>query len=263
MRLAFSTLACPDWSLERVVDTAIRYGYEGLELRIVDGEFLSPAMTDAQRKRTTRILREADLAVSCVDTSFEVAAPAASIDEALAYVELAAELDGRMIRLFGGAPDGEPRSATAGRVGERLAELAERGRSLGVVVAVETHDSFARGEVLAEMLSDAPADVGVIWDTLNPVLAGEPPDRTFGAVVDRLVHVHVKDGASPPDPEENRLFGDGRVPLGGIVEMLASISYAGWLSVEWEKRWQPQIADAGVALPVYAEGLRELLATRV
>jgi hypothetical protein len=41
--------------------------------------------------------------------------------------------------------------------------------------------------------------------------------------------------------------------------MLASSGYDGWLSVEWEKLWQPSIPDADVALPAYAAGLRSAL----
>ncbi len=260
MRLAFSTLACPDWSLDRMIEAALRYGYDGIELRVLDGELVSPAMSDARRRRTKRAIADAHVAVCCVDTSLEIANPDASMDEAFAYVALAAELGGPMIRLFAGAPDGEPWDATVGRTLERLAALAERGRSLGVTIALETHDSFASGEILADVLSNAPKDVGVIWDTLNPIVAGEPPDRTFAAIADRVVHVHIKDGAVPPDLEENRLLGDGLVPVGAIVRMLAARRYEGWLSVEWEKRWQPDIADADVALPHYADGIRSLLA---
>jgi sugar phosphate isomerase/epimerase len=260
MRLAFSTLACPDWSLDRMIEAAVRYGYGGIELRVVDGELVSPAMSDARRRRTKRAIADAAVALCCVDTSFEIANPDASMDEAFAYVALAAELGGPMIRLFGGAPEGEPRGATVGRTLDRLTALAERGRSLGVTIAVETHDSFASGEILADVLSNAPQDVGVIWDTLNPMVAGEPTDRTFAAIADRVVHVHIKDGAVPPDLEENRLLGDGYVPVGPIVRMLAARGYEGWLSVEWEKLWQPQIPGADVALPQYADGIRALLA---
>lgn len=260
MRLAFSTLACPDWPLERVLAAAVRYGYDGIELRIVDGELVSPAMSDAQRGRTKRAIADVGLAVCCVDTSFEIANPDASIDEALAYVELAAELDGPMIRLFAGAPDDEAWRATIARTAERLAALGERGRALGVTIGLETHDSFATGEVLADVLSGAPQEVGVIWDTLNPIVAGEPPDRTFAAIADRVVHVHIKDGGVPPDLEENRLLGQGRVPVGAIVGMLARRGYDGWLSVEWEKKWQPAIADADIALPWYADRVRAMLA---
>lgn len=260
MRLAFSTLACPELPLERVADLALRCGYEGLELRIVDGELVSSAMSGAQRRRTRSIVASAGLDVCCVGTSFEIANPDHSIDEGLASVELAAELGGGMIRLFGGAPDGEAPAETAGRVVERAASLAERGRSVEVTVAVETHDTFASGSALAGVLTDAPEDVGVIWDTLNAFLTDEPPERTSAAIGDRLVHVHVKDGGGPPDPEENRLLGDGHVPIGAIVRLLARRGYDRWLSVEWEKRWQPAIPDADVALPRYADGLREILA---
>jgi fatty-acyl-CoA synthase len=165
-----------------------------------------------------------------------------------------------MIRLFGGAPEGEASATTAGRAADRAAALAEHGRSLGVTVAVETHDTFASGAALADVLADAPNDVGIIWDTLNAFLTDEPPERTSEAIGDRLVHVHVKDGARQPDLEENRLLGDGHVPIGAIVQLLASRGYDRWLSVEWEKRWQPTIPDADVALPRYAEGLRAMLA---
>ena len=37
MKLAFTTLACPDWTLEQAVDAAQRYGYAGIELRLLDG----------------------------------------------------------------------------------------------------------------------------------------------------------------------------------------------------------------------------------
>jgi sugar phosphate isomerase/epimerase len=110
--------------------------------------------------------------------------------------------------------------------------------------------------VIVTMLRNAPTDVGVVWDTLNTMVAGEQPEATFRFVADRLVHVHVKDGGLLPDPERNELFGEGSVPLPTIVHMLEVSGYDGWLSVEWEKLWQPSIPDADVALPAYAAGLR-------
>jgi sugar phosphate isomerase/epimerase len=259
MRLAFSTLACPDRPLDWAVETAITCGYNGIELRVVDGELLTPQMSRERRRRTRQIITESGLDVCCVDTSFEIANPEASTDEGLAYVDLAAELGGPMIRLFGGAPRGEPWEATAGRTAERAARLAEHGRPLGVSVAVETHDTFSAGETLSAVLARAPGDVGIIWDTLNAILAGESPERTAAAIGDRLMHVHIKDGARSPDVEENRLLGDGTVPVPAIVRILASRGYEGWLSVEWEKLWQPRIEEPDIALPQYADRLREIL----
>ena len=56
------------------------------------------------------------------------------------------------------------------------------------------------------------------------------------------------------------LLGRGKVPVPKILSMLSRAGYDGWLSVEWEKRWQPDIPDADVALPRYADGIRALLA---
>ena len=259
MRLAFSTLACPDWSLERAAEAATVYEYEGLELRLLDGELVSPDMSERDRRRVRYVLADCGLALCCVDTSFEIADPRASVDEGLACVDLAASLGGPMIRLFGGAPEDELFADVCARAAERLDRLADHGRSAGVTVAVETHDSFAAGEVLARVLDSVDPDVGIIWDTLNAVLANEAPERTFAALANRLVHVHVKDGAAAPDPETNVLLGRGTVPVPAILSMLAGAGYEGWLSVEWEKRWQPRIEEPEVALPWYADALRRYL----
>jgi len=56
------------------------------------------------------------------------------------------------------------------------------------------------------------------------------------------------------------LLGEGTVPVQAILSTLAARGYDGWLAVEWEKKWQPQIADPEVALPQYAETLRGYLA---
>lgn len=245
-----------------MAEAAHRYGYEGIELRLIDGELVSPNMSSAQRQRARRTIADAGLELCCVDTSFEIANPKASMEEALAYLDLAAELEGPTVRFFGGAPKDEPWNVTVHRTVERATELSEKGRSVGVTVAIETHDSFATGTALARALSAAPTDVGIIWDSLNPVVAGESPERTLAAVGDRLVHVHIKDGAVPPDLAENRLLGEGRVPVDTIIEMLVAQRYEGWLSVEWEKLWQPGICDPEIALPRYAEGIRALLERR-
>lgn len=260
VRLAFSTLANTEGSLADAAAAGVRYGYEGIELRIVDGRLLTPEIAREERRAIVRTIGATGLAICCVDTSFEIANPREPVATGLAYVDLAADLGAPMIRLFGGAPSGEPWSTTVARTGERAEALAERGRALGVTVAIETHDTFAAGAALARALELAPDDVGVVWDTLNPMIVDEPPARTFERVRERLVHVHVKDGGVPPDRERNELLGHGRVPVADIVRMLREDGYDGWLSVEWEKRWQPSIPAADVALPQYAAALREILA---
>jgi len=40
---------------------------------------------------------------------------------------------------------------------------------------------------------------------------------------------------------------------------LGQIGYTGYLSLEWEKRWHPEIPDPEIAFPQYMERMREFL----
>ena len=100
MRLSFSTLGCPSWSLARVLDVAGREGYDGVELRFLEGDdalWARPELSGGGLAETRRRLRDAGLAVSCVDTrSFfhdpDPSARAQARDEARRSLELAAQL---------------------------------------------------------------------------------------------------------------------------------------------------------------------------
>ncbi len=257
MRLAFTTLACPEWTLEQAAEAAGRYGYEGLELRLLDGELVTPSLTAEEQARVRRVCADAGLELCCLDTSLKVADPAASLDEGYGYLELAAALGSPLIRVFGGAPNGEPLETGAARAGERLAALAQRGRTLGVRVALETHDTFAAGQAVAAALASVADDyAGALWDTLHPVRVGETAEQTLDLIGGRLLHMHIKDGNVQPNINECRLLGEGTVPVQEILSALVARGYHGWLAVEWEKKWQPQIAEPEVALPQYAEMLR-------
>src|SRR6266545_1789065 len=239
MKLAFTTLACPSWSLEQAVDQALRSGYEGLELRLLDGELLRSNLDSVVRGRVRSVCAEAGIPIVCIDTSVRIAQPdpverEAHIREGLAFLELAAEWDAPLIRVFGGPPAGIAEADALAAASACLAPLAERGRALGVAVALETHDAFSSSAAVAHVLGQVPGSgAGALWDTLHPYRVGEAIDETLSWLGDRLLHVHVKDGRRP---------------------------YAGWLAVEWEKKWHPELAAPEVALPQHAAALRAYLA---
>ena len=53
MRICYSNLACPDWTFEKTVDAVAIYGFDGLEVRLFDGEVVTPALSTG-RGRTPR-----------------------------------------------------------------------------------------------------------------------------------------------------------------------------------------------------------------
>ena len=263
MRLAFTTLACPDWSLERAAGFGAEQGYEGIELRLLDGELLDARLSSAQRRRVARTTADAGLSICAVDTSLRlVAADAGFAGEVRAWCELAAEWAAPVVRVFGGQPaEGVALASALGRAAERLAQAAEIAAPLGVRVAIETHDAFSGAATVAELVAGVPsAGSGVLWDTHHPHRMGDAPERVWDLLGGRVVHVHVKDARPRPDGGWDLvLLGEGSVPVAGALNVLGSQGYAGWVAVEWEKRWHPEIAEPEVALPQHAALLRTWL----
>src|SRR5258708_21765498 len=69
MKLAFSTLGCPDWNIETVAEAVVRYGYDAVEWRVVDGSILSPGTPEHTLHRLVTLTREYHLSVAALDTS--------------------------------------------------------------------------------------------------------------------------------------------------------------------------------------------------
>lgn len=270
--LAYSTLACPDWTLEQAAAAAVASGYTALELRLLDGAIIPADLAADGRRRVRATLRAHGLGLVGVgaSTRFALSDPAeraANIAELRRYLQLAHDLEAPMVRTFGGvAPAGVSSDQAAAWVATSLAELSEEAATLGVQIGLETHDSFSRGAAVAEVLDQVPSpSVGVIWDVLHPLRYGEPLATTWATLSPRLLHVHIKDGRPNPDaaqPEDwaLTLLGEGVVPGPEIVALLRDGGYRGSLSVEWEKKWHPYLAEPEVALPQHAAVLRDWMA---
>lgn len=269
MKLAFSTLGCPDWSLREIVAAARGYGYEGIELRCLGSDMdllRRPEFQPGEIGATARYLAEHGLAVCCVDTSCsfhdaDEAARRRSIDAALRYAELAAGLGAPSIRVFPNEiPAGESRDAVRERIAAGVRNLAERIDN-GVSVALETHGDFAAAEETATILRlvDHPA-TGIVWDVANTTAAGDGIAAAARAVARDLLHVHLRDAQARPGERFwlPVLTGRGSVPLREAFIALCELGYRGFVSFEWEKFWHPEIEEPAVALRDFADAWRAM-----
>jgi len=253
-QLAFSTLAFPDASLASVVSLGRDWGYAGVELRLIDGDLVDPAMTAADRARVRSTAAAAGLPIVAVDSSIRLTddEPGTELGK---FLELASEWESPLVRVFGGAlPDGDPdrdaRLAAAARVLEASVPRAEQ---LGVGIGVETHDSFSASSVVAELLAMVPSRVvGAVWDSHHPHRMGQRPAEVWSDLGRRTLLAQVKDArrdTTHPDGWQLVLLGEGEVPVREMLRLLYGGGYDGWISVEWEKRWHPEIEEPEVALP--------------
>jgi glucosamine-6-phosphate deaminase len=263
VRLSFSTLGCPSWSLARVIDVAGREGYEGVELRFLEGDdalWARPELSGSGRRDTQSRLRDAGLAVSCVDTrsyfhDLDAHARARACEEAARSLDLAAALGAKGIRVFGDRiQPGADRAATRGWIADALQALARAGERMGVQVWIESHGDFARAADTRSVLEGVSASAGVVWDPANAFEAGEPPADAPALLGERLRHVHVKDvkrasGGGGGPAWTPVLVGEGDFPAAEVLAILHRRGYDGFVSFEWEKRWHPGIEEPEVALP--------------
>lgn len=266
-KLAFTNLACPAWSIERVAAEAVRLGYDGVELRLLNGEVIDPEHDGASLDAAVHACRAHGVDVCAFDTSccFNLAGADLThqIEELRHWIDRAHVLEVPVLRVFGGPDEpGSTESDATARVADALARVAPEAHQAGVMIALETHDAFASARRVAHVVKRvASPAVGALWDSHHPYRMGESADEVAAVLRGRLVHVHVKDARRRLDGGWALvLLGEGEVPVKQQLHALEEMGYEGYVSVEWEKRWHPEIAEPEVALPQHIAQLRRWMA---
>ncbi len=67
--LVYSTLGCPNWTLEHAADVAAENGYAGLEIRLLDGEIIPADLAPDRQATVVRIMQERDLNIAGLGAS--------------------------------------------------------------------------------------------------------------------------------------------------------------------------------------------------
>jgi sugar phosphate isomerase/epimerase len=268
MKVSFSTLACPDWTMPQIIAIAASEGYEGIELRFVQGEdalWKLPVFSGKELASTKRALADRALTIPCLDTSCRFHSPDAAerrrwITEGKRMADLAAELGAPGLRVFGDTiQPGAERDSTQTWIAESIRELAEITAASGVEVWIENHGDFVAAHETANILQQAASpNGGVVWDPANSFVASEErPADGAARLGDAIRHIHIKDLRRDRDGWNYVLTGEGAFPLPELKGALQDLQYDRFLSFEWEKKWHPEIADAEIALPHFARWFRK------
>ena len=216
--LSFSTLACPGWNWSRVIEAASRYGYQGVEVRMLEQETDLRKVPDLARMEWSARRRELTAAgVSVCVLASSVRFDHAAADDLAAhramcrdYIEMAAALECPFIRLFGDVlpADAAARRKTLAQIADSLAELGLVAARAGVRLLLETHGDFTSTLAIRELVAEwtgggplaFPAGTGLVWDTHHPWrFHGEALRETWSALGPIVHHTHWKDSASESD----------------------------------------------------------------
>jgi sugar phosphate isomerase/epimerase len=266
MQLAYSSLACPQWTIEEAVDAAVRYGYDAIEWRLADGEIITPQTPAEVRRRLRAVPADHGISVACLDTSCRVVQASAQeraevIEAAQRMADIAVELGTPCMRIFGGPlPPDETNASILTPTAEVVARIGTCCAERNITAVLETHDAWSRSNDVQALLDAAASPaVKMLWDIHHTYRSGEAPAQSVAQAGQTIAFVHVKDGRPQSNDEsawELCLLGEGTVPLHEAFSALKRAGYDGYVSLEWEKKWHPEIAEPEIALPQGAPWLR-------
>ncbi len=241
LRLSFSTLGCPDWSFDKIVNFAVENNYSGIEIRGIQRqmdltkckEFNSTENIAATMKlMKDKGLRFVDLGSSAEMHHSDATERRNNLDEAKRFIDLAQQLNCPYIRVFPNKLPKEDRNATIDLIVKGLIEAGDHAKGTKVMVLMETH--------------------GDMWTVTK-----EPPAEVYALLKNYIHHTHIKDAKLVDGNPQYKLMGKGEVPIFEAIDVLYKGGYQGYYSFEWEKLWHPEIDEPEIALADYPKAMKQ------
>ncbi|MEG1537682.1 MAG: AMP-binding protein, partial [Clostridiales bacterium] len=87
----------------------------------------------------------------------------------------------------------------------------------------------------------------------------ETPDQTLNNLGAFIKHIHIKDSLMEKGQVTYKMMGEGDIPIPSIMQALHSINYEGYVTLEWLKSYAPDLGDAGIVFPHYANYMSQYL----
>ena len=255
MKIAFSTLACPEWTLEQVAERAASMGYLGVDMRsfLSVQERMPNDPMSHEPEAIDSIFDNAGVIPLCLSTGVKFDKPIeppllgrifvneeAGVGEAKQFVDLADRAGVKFVRVYGcHLPAAEPKTWSTRRVTERLTLASQTCRNTDVRLLIENAGSFARAADLLELIERVDSQwLGASYNMLAAVNGGECPVDGVRVLRDHLKVVRISDTDDDGNPV---MLGKGCFPIAKLIETLAEIDYDGWIVYEYPKLWQPDL----------------------
>lgn len=269
MKLAFSTLGCPDFDWSDIYSMAKDFGFSGIEMRGLGDNIFSvnaPPFREDKVDETVAGLQKRRLELCCLSSgcALKYADRAdAACAELQSYINLAARLHTPYIRVLADEhadQDGPVEDAVVLASLRRLLPYAEEK---GVTLLVETNGVYADTARLRSLLDQLESDnIGALWDIHHPYrFQDERPGETVQNLGAYIKYTHIKDSVMEDGKVSYRLIGEGDLPIEEAMLALRSINYEGYVSLEWVRNYAPDLSDAGIVFPHFANYMSRYIET--
>ncbi len=265
MKLAFSTLGCPDWRFNEILAMAKDFGFDGVEIRGVRSKLYAPEiaafsdeMWPENKAKMERTNMEIPMLTSgiCVKVKYDTL-----VEEALAYANLADKIGANYIRILADSQVNPTDPVSDEKVVENLKAIAEAAKDTKVVFLVETNGAYADSARLAKVLEKVGSEkVQALWDVHHPYrFFGETAEKTWENLGKYVKYVHLKDSVATEGVIKYKMMGKGDMPIDSFLQVLKDNGYDGYLSLEWVKRWNHELQEPGIVFVQYISFMRKKL----
>ena len=265
MKLCFSTLGCTDRSLDEILSVADQFNIRALEIRgmggVMDNRQIE-ALLPHNEEQTKQKLSASHIVPHVLGTSCAFHDPnklEAAIAEGKASIDIAERFGIPYIRVFGNKLVGETdeeRSTCYARVANGIATLCRYAKETHVSVLLEVHGDYTSIETLGKVTEQLTeySNFGLIWDIAHTAAYGDRWYEFYRFFRPLIRHVHIKDRLL----ERNVLTlpGEGELPIIPIVQTMMEDGFDGYFSLEWEKKWHPELPDLSEALSKFVSIMR-------
>jgi len=272
MKIAFSTLACPNFSWADIYSMAKDLGFAGIEVRGLGEEILAvraKPFKDGEVANTKAKLKSLGIEIPCLSSNCCLKhkdLQSENIAEIAEFIALAEKLGADYIRVLG---DKEPAPEPGEQVDDNaviatLNALKGISAKAKVTLLVETNGVYSDTKRLRALLDavDSPS-VAALWDMHHPYrYAGEAPADTVANLGNYIRYVHVKDSVIIDNKPCYKLMGEGDLPIKDMLGALTAIGYDGYISLEWVKRWADYLEDAGIVFPHFARFMKPFVTAK-
>jgi len=234
MKPGFMSSVYPQQTLQALIETAQRTGYQGLEFRVEwdHKHGIELGATPAQLQAARQALSEGGIAAACIATSVKFNSPDRAEhlpqrETLRQYIALAAEVGAPYLRTFSDSvpeEDEAARNAVLSLAAESYASVDDWAQQHGIEVLVETHTNM-RGNWARQIIDEAQApSLQVLWHIGHHLRRGQSVDEAYQYIKGHVRHLHfsVRSGNEVvTDADNQRTF-----------ELLAPTGFTGFFSVE-------------------------------
>jgi len=214
------------------------------------------------RERIARALQHSGLALSGISLANNYnQAEAGAVDEQLdasrLWIDIAADLNTPVCRVFGGGRSDDPRDVQFDRTVDALRRIAEYAAKRDVQLALENHGGIPlTGEEQVAMIDAVGSDfLSATIDVGNYLHGGQEGVDGTRVAAARCRYVHFKDFMKIPSDEKPWgwavracTVGVGEVDHEACLAELHEAGYRGWVALEYEGRADERI---GVEESIY------------